>query len=216
MDHRFIVPITKPRETDYGVSFHICQSRKLKRSITAFSNLSFDNMLIYEMDPEVIWYCERPLENQVVIDGKNYEIKPDFYVQYKSGAEYFDWICYTSSDMEKEIDHIKSWCRQMGYLYRIRTAVDIYIGDFYIRNIKYLFARSCRNHLRNASIDKVIKSFLEENGYATIGQLIEHGLISYTDGMTYISDLYYRGVIQLSDILNESISFKTEVSLYAR
>ncbi len=183
MDHRFNVPVVKLRENDFGVSYHICQSRKLNRSITAFSNLCFDNMLIYEMDPEVTWYCERPLESQVIIDGKNYEIKPDFYVQYQSGTEYFDWICYTNSDLKNELGHIKSWCRQMGYQYRIRTATDIYIGDFYIRNIKYLFARSCRNQLRNASIDKVIKHFLEENTHITIGQLMEHGLISNFDGI---------------------------------
>lgn len=212
LSHRYYEPIPRKRESSFGTSYFLSYSRKLGRKISAFSIIEFDNMTCCEMNHHVSWYCERPMTTDICFNGKRYLIKPDLYVEFDNGASEFQWIQYKEKEIADK-DAILIWERQSGEHVRFITEDDIVKGPYYIRNLNYLCAKARRYE---ENIDKYadknfIYNLLPEK--MTIGKLISRGLLDEKNGMSYIANLYFRGLISLRDIENKTISLQTEVLL---
>lgn len=220
MQFKFTQPIEMKRGSHYGNNFWIFESRKLHRRVTAFSNLEYENLLTLEMNPNVIHFCEQPYKATVFVGGKEKNTIFDVYVVYKDGREEFQEVKYQEElnvDTSKgersrnQIEVQKMWCLQNGFDYNLRTDKDIEVGDFYIRNLSSLAAKARRFHISSNNADKAIIYYLSEIGKSTIGFLTSSGRFEKGKTMDYIADLYYRGIINLSDINNECIGIRTEV-----
>lgn len=220
MKYRYSTPITMPRGTHYGNNYIIAMSRKLRRKIAAFSNLEYDNLVSLEMNPDVEWYCEQPCKKEVNIDGQNHSTVFDVYVLYKNGKEEFQEVKYASSiqglsdDSErtaKQISIQKTWCSQNNMPYSIRTDKDIYLGQYHMRNLHYLFAKARRFQSSDTVSEKHLVKFLADRGQTSVGLLVNNGIISAQSGIDFLADLYYKGIIDFSNLRDECFSYKTEV-----
>ena len=211
MEFKTMKPQEKSRGSAFGTSYHVCYSRKMGRQITVFSNLCFDRIIMHEMNHAVESYCERPFSDSCYINGKKVLIEPDIAVEYSNGDTLFEWMRYEASETSSIEDRISSWSHQTGSKVRILRPEDVYSGKYLMRNLHLLAARSRRVSPGSKTDDKLILYYLKENTEITIGKLYEKGLLSRSDGMSYISDLYYRGKITIPKIADESISYRTEV-----
>lgn len=72
--YRYEEPIFRLRSSSYGSNYWVFHSRKLRRRVAVFSNLEYENILTLEMNPDVEWYCEYPLETTVYIGGKESKV----------------------------------------------------------------------------------------------------------------------------------------------
>lgn len=210
MKYRFTEPIEKKRSSCYGNNYFIFKSRKLMREVTVFSNLEYDNIICLEMDYHVEWYCERPVKESFYIDGHKKIAEPDIYVKYKNGEEEFQIVTYDLTDAGDEI-HL--WAAQCNEKINIRTPKDIYIGPFFTRNISYLAMNSRHYQDSSSYADANILRYISSAGVVSVGQLINTGILTQTTGITYLSDLYYRGLIDFVDIAETSFSYRTEVKI---
>ena len=216
MKYRFTEPIEKKRSSSYGTNYYVCKSRKLSRRVTAFSTLVFDSMMILETDAKTAWYCERPLTIDFFMDGEKKTICPDLYAVYTDGTEEFLWIRNTADEeTSKLIMTASAWGKQSGEHIKVMTADDIYRGPFYIRNLCLIAARARRCKKADRSSDRIFLGILKEIGRTSIEDLIKRGYLSSTNAVTYVSDLYYRGLIRICDLSCRPISFKTEVRVNA-
>jgi len=208
--HRFFEPIPKKRESSFGTSYYLSYSRKVGRSISAFSNIEIDNITCCEMNYHVTWYCERPATFQTCFNGKNYLIAPDLYVEYDNGESEFQWVHYKDKEIENK-NEILFWGAQSGENVRFVNEDDLHSGPYYIRNLNYLCAKARRyeDDVDSVSDRMLIYNIIQEK--MTIGKLISRGLIDKNKGISYLSDLYYRGIITFYDIENRTICFQTEV-----
>ncbi len=220
MKYKFTQPIDMPRGTHYGNNYWIFESRKLHRRVTAFSNMEYENLLTLEMNPEVEYFCEQPCKVTVFVGGKEVNTVFDVYVVYKDGREEFQEVKYQEeldSDTDKgersrnQLVAQKMWCLQNGFDYNLRTDKDIEDGEFYIRNLSSLATKARRFHIESDVADKAIINYLAEANCTTIGFLVSSGRFDNGKTIDYLADLYYRGIINLSDIHNECIGNKTEV-----
>lgn len=209
-----------PRNTHYGNNYFEFTSRKLQRIVTAFSNLEYWNQICLEMDYKVEKYCEQPLKAEVFFDGKTYETIFDVWVKYKDGSEEFQEIKLAdelenenaaSSRNYKQIAIQKAWCAQNGKKHIIRTDKDILIGTHYIRNMLYLYPKVLRIEGTTIVAEKHILKYVEDRGSVTVGQLINSGIISSTNGIDILADMYYKGKIRFGEITNEPFTVATEV-----
>lgn len=211
MKYRYTVPLEEPRSKSYIESYHACYSRKLARNITALGKLRFDNLICLEMNPEVIWYCERPLSDKVHVNGRTTEILPSVYVVYSNGTEVFQLVS-TNDDQSSYKDDFLLWGVSRNEKIELRGYGEIYKGPFFMRNISYLFGRSRRIVCTDAGADDAFLRYLSINGAMSIARLFDTGRLSESQGIDYLADLYYRGLICLSNVEDRQISYKTEVS----
>ena len=143
-------PINIPRSTHYGINFYNTYSTKIKRKVAFYSQLEYHNFLTLEFNPSVINFCEQPLKIEIDVDGKRESSIFDMWVLYETGFEEFQEVKYqkelvdnlTSSRSIDQIEKQKLWCQSNGYLHSIRTENDIYLGPFYISNLKYNVKKS--------------------------------------------------------------------------
>ncbi|MCR4657822.1 MAG: TnsA endonuclease N-terminal domain-containing protein [Lachnospiraceae bacterium] len=223
MDYLYTEPLPMPRATHYGNNYWIFRSRKLGRRVTAFSNLEYWNLLCLEMDPEVVHYCEQPCEQSVIIDGERHKTVFDVYVVYRDGREEFQEVKYSeelNSDTKqgersrRQVEVQKYWCMQNNFGYSLRTDKEIEIGQYTVRNLSFLCAKARRFSSCSVVDDGSVIRFLKERGCVTIGQLYGSGRITEKNGLDYLADLCYRGVIKFVDIGSTAIGNATEVMLY--
>ena len=88
----YTTPVNIPRSTHYGSNYYEFLSRKLKRTVRAFSSLEYWNQICLEMDYQVEKYCEQPLEAEVYYDGKTYKTVFDIWVKYRDAREEFQKV----------------------------------------------------------------------------------------------------------------------------
>lgn len=147
-------PIEIPRGRKYGNNYYSTYSKKLNRNVSLYSQLEYHNFLTIEMNPHVIDFCEQPLEINVKIDNKIEKSIFDMWVSYDNGREEFQEVKYkkeidihTNYDNRAfhQIEKQKLWCEINNYDYIIRTDNDIYLGPFYISNLRFLHGLIIRN-----------------------------------------------------------------------
>ena len=144
--YRYEEAISRPRSSSFGSNYWVFHSRKLRRRVAVFSNLEYENILTLEMNPQVEWYCEYPLETTVYIGGKETKVLFNAWVRYKDGREEYQGVAYINgSDDSKEHAKIacqSAWCLQNNVNYVFRNDKSIETGPFFIRNISILATRA--------------------------------------------------------------------------
>lgn len=218
----YTTPVKMTRDTHYGSNYYEFLSRKLNRIVTAFSSLEYWNQICLEMDYRVDKYCEQPLETDVFFDGKTYRTIFDVWVRYKNGKEEFQEIKY-AEDLEsenaiwernyKQIAIQKAWCEQNGKAFIVKTNRDIILGTHYIRNILFLYPKVLRLERTDIVAEKHILKFIGDRGTASVGHLINSGIISAQNGIDVLANLFYKGNICFEDLKNEPFGFATEVHI---
>ena len=213
--YRYEEPIFRLRSSSYGSNYWVFHSRKLRRRVAVFSNLEYENILTLEMNPDVEWYCEYPLETTVYIGGKESKVLFNAWVKYKDGTEEYQGVAYLCSSDDSK-DHVKvacqsAWCLQNDVNFVFRNEKNIEIGPFYIRNISLLAARARRFTACGVNGDRIFLSFIQAKRHICIGELEKMGRIEKYRALDYISDLYYRGLVTLSNMNTDCISADTEV-----
>lgn len=222
----FDKPIEISRKDNFGKNYYEVYSKKLKRIVRLFSSLRYANFLTLEMDPTVIKFCERPLNIEIMLEGKNQKTFIDFWVKFKDEREEMQEIGYIDEQKENDenndnsthtqelIRRKKKWCEENNINFVIKTADDINSGRFYIRNLEYLSAKSRRympiddNYYRPLVINA-----LKEHKKITIADMIKFEILPCEHELDYLSYLFYEGIITL-DISNRPIDSKMEVSLW--
>lgn len=209
MKYRFSVPLEEPRSKSYMHSYHVCYSRKLGRNISALGKLQFDSLLCLEMDANIRWYCERPLTEKVHVNGTTFTVKPSVYVVLADGTEKF--LLVTTSEDSSTTDNFNLWGVTRNEKIEIIGHKDVYIGQYWMRNISYLAGRSRRIKTCDRGADDAFTRYLSTNGAMSIGQLVDAGRLSEPNANDYIAYLYFKGLINIHDIKERQISYRTEV-----
>ena len=224
-DYRFTKPLPMPRGTHYGNNYWIFVSYKIRRRITAFSNLEYANLISLEMDPDVEYFCEQPLEASIKEDGKEVKTIFDVWVLYKDGREEFQEVKYKSeledknpdSRSRKQIERQKKWCRVNHYEHTVRTEKDIFIEEYYIDNLSHLAAKVRRFSESQyggyyPKIEKEVLTVLE-NRYQTLQTLIASDILPADHEIDILSMMYYKGLILFKNMDMTIINADTEVYL---
>ncbi len=210
--YRYEQPIKRQRSSKYGCNYWTFWSRKVRRNVAVFSNLEYENLLTLEMEPEVEWYCEYPMETTAYVGGKEEAISFDVWVYYADGHDAFQGVSYSKDDgYHKETAFQAKWCTQNGLHYEHRSEKNIHNGKFFIRNLAVLAARARRFETPSITADQMVIGFLSEIQRDTIDNLSRSG--RFEDGRTldYLADLYYRGKVSFHNISHECLSGGTEV-----
>ncbi len=220
--YRYTKPVPMPRGTHYGNNYYVFHSRKVGRRVCTFSNLEYDNLITLEMDPEVEYYCERPLKiNGKDADGSTYETVFDVWVLYTNGIEEFQEVKYESdikntgpeSRVSRQIRHQEQWCTHNNFHHRIRTDKDIYQGQYYLTNLKTMVAKVRRYRIDSDTQKRKEKEIMKllEGGYLTVDKIAGAGIIHPSLVPVFLSMMFYKGMIRFSNIYDAVINGKTEV-----
>lgn len=227
--YRYTTPIDMKRATHYGNNYWIFFSEKLGRTVKAFSNLEFYNLITLEMNSNVEYYCEQPCRFAETITTdigslKNKECIPDVYVYYRDGLEEIQEVKYSSeikSDSKnglRDREQIKAeeqWCARTGLHFKLRTERVIIDGKFFIQNLMILSRRVLQAHGHvNFRIRCKVMTVLTKNPHATVQTLIDAGCFSDGDPMTVLAVMYYDGRIDLL-MKNHPLDLDVEVKLNA-
>lgn len=186
-------PIQIKRNMRYGNNYWETYSPKLNRNVKFFSDLEYDHWLHIETDPNVISFCEQPLEIKTYYDRKIATSILDMWVLYKDNTEEFIEVKY-SSEIDgssskstrslRQINIQKKWCLENNFNYSIRT-------EEYIRNDLINL-----NNLRQIiSQVKSISNINYEHIHSIVSLLIDRPLSIYV--ISKLSNLSMSYIIQL-------------------
>lgn len=89
MDYKYTNPINMTRGTHYGSNYWEVYSKKINRKVKLFSNLEYENFLSLELNPEIEYFCEQPLEVEIFLDGNKKKTIFDMWVKYKDEGKSF-------------------------------------------------------------------------------------------------------------------------------
>ncbi|MDN4603831.1 MULTISPECIES: TnsA endonuclease N-terminal domain-containing protein [Paenibacillus] len=137
-------PIKIPRGTKYGNNYWIPRGNKIgKRTLDLYSDLEFEHWLTVETNPEVIGYCEQPLEISYLLNGRLRKSIFDMWILYRDHSETFVEVKYekelTSTEprydrTKRQIEAQREWCRKNNIAYEVRTEKTIRKGRHSIEN----------------------------------------------------------------------------------
>ncbi len=97
--------------------------------------LEYDHWILIEMDPQIIRYCERPMEIEHSYFGKPDKSLIDMWVQKTTGEEFGNLTYYNqidphnkelSTSILEKVNSIKLWAKQHNHEFVVRTDKDIY------------------------------------------------------------------------------------------
>ena len=103
-----------------------------------------------EMNYEVITFCEKPKQIEVLIDGKWKNVIFDMWVKYSDGTEEMQEIMYERSkvnDMGKLPESVirkQNWCSESSISFRIITEKEILSNRLLINNLERLATKNRR------------------------------------------------------------------------
>ncbi|MCY9589845.1 hypothetical protein PC41400_16630 [Paenibacillus chitinolyticus] len=161
-------PIVLPRNKKYGNNCWLASGPKVgQRDVVLYSDLEFDHWVTVETNPNVLTYCEQPLEISYTLNGKLHSTIFDMWILMKDGTERFVEIKYEKDlkpdgrsyiRTKRQITTQKEWCEQNGLQHEVITEKDIRAGRFSIDN-KLKMLLNYINHDKPASVD-LVKNYM--------------------------------------------------------
>jgi len=137
-------PIKIPRSKKYGNNYWIPRGNKVgKRTLDLYSDLEFEHWLTVETNPEVIAYCEQPLEISYLRNGKMRKSIFDMWILNRDYSEMFVEVKYEKEMIslapkydrtKRQIEAQQEWCRKNNMAYEVRTEKTIRKGRHSIEN----------------------------------------------------------------------------------
>lgn len=215
----FITPIEEPRSKYFGKNYLAVYSRKLDRVVHFFSILEYYNFLTLEMNPEVISFCEKPKQIEVIIDGKMKTVTFDMWVKYNNDTEEMQEIMYAQSKdknntrLPEQIIRKQNWCLESNISFRIITEKELMSSQILITNLARLAAKN-RRYMPTGTeqyfnlMCKELKRFKTR----TIKELITKQLLPPHQEYDFLAYLYYKGIIFMN-LDKRLLDYNTEVWL---
>jgi hypothetical protein len=197
----FDKPIINSQKRNYGSNLWEIYSFKLKRNVTLYSDLEYDNFVLVETNPHVWSFCEQPLKIKLFLDGKYKYCIFDMWIKYTNGTESFIEVKYSNKikpDIHKpnkniiQINAEKMWCKQNNYKFELRTELEIRNDMVYLINMKsILFNIRKTNFIEIKLCKKILNSI---KGKVSIESLINTLILIEKDKiLANISWLIYTG-----------------------
>lgn len=224
MDYKFSEPIKMPRGSHYGADYWISPSYKLNRNVISYSLLEHAAFLEFEMNPAIKYFCEQPLQAELLVAGKMRKTVFDFYVVYIDGTEAMIECKYESElqnedkkslRTQEQISRQKEWCRINKFEYKIITDNEL-LNSFRNTNLIILAGYIIR-HNEILDIEPYFRSlqnlfYLNNVNKLPIKVLIDNEIFPPNHIFNIISYLYYSGKITLN-IDTRPLDNSTEVYL---
>lgn len=211
-------PIKIPRNKKYGNNYWTPRGNKVnKRIIELYSDLEYDHWLVTETNPEVLTYCEQPLEISYVINGQLRTSIFDMWILKKDNSETFVEVKYEIELISKhpkyartqrQIEAQREWCRINNKNYVICTENDIRRGRHSIENRTSL-SMAVLNSKKPAYTKEVLGCI--SNQGTKIKEIIKNlSPIAVEDVILTLKWLLYEGEV-ISNIEDQLIGFEMEV-----
>ncbi|WP_186785978.1 TnsA endonuclease N-terminal domain-containing protein [Paenibacillus agilis] len=127
-------PIVISRNKKYGNNYWTSNGPKVGRKVGLYSDLEFDHFVRVDTNPNVITYCEQPLEISYVCNEKIHTSIFDMWIKYQDGEEVFVEIKYSIelkphhhrySRTMRQIGAQQKWCEENGYKHIVMTEASI-------------------------------------------------------------------------------------------
>lgn len=226
----FTTPIEMPRGTHYGNEYYSVFSQKLGRNVHLFSKLEYFNLLDLEVNPNVVTFCEQPLQIEIVEDGKVKKAIFDMWVKYKDGREELQEVKYSKelSDESRagirsreQIRRQKLWAEENNIPFVVRTELELVNKEYALTN-KSVIAGLVRRYTPSDGgyYEKLINRYLDDAEYdkrkkVTVGELLDKELLPISNEWAHLAYMYVNGLVDLN-ISKQPLDKNTEVKKYAK
>lgn len=132
----------RPRE-HYGCNYWEMLSPKLGRRVKLYRDIEYDHWALVEADPEIVWFCERPMRIHLCVDGYDVESMFHMVVRDRNGHVEYRKLVY-ASDLTgvpgQRSRHVReaerAWCESHGSGYAIITEQEVRRNPIYVANWK--------------------------------------------------------------------------------
>lgn len=190
-------------------------SPKLKRNVYLFSDLEYEHWLLVEANPQILDFCEQPLEVTSLINGKMKNSIFDMWIKYADGKQEFREIKYSFElNKAKVIDQVtvqQDWCNENGYKHSVQTENEIRENRLFLSNLKLILKtikQATPSDVDKYRIIKILKENLPQR--ITLQTILQNS--KFTPDKLYVSIgwMIFNGEIQ-SNISQSQFGINTEV-----
>ncbi|MGO4530119.1 Tn7 transposase TnsA N-terminal domain-containing protein [Paenibacillus sp. 2TAF8] len=211
-------PIKVLRSKKYGNNYWTPRGNKVgKRIVELYSDLEYDHWLLVDTDPEVITYCEQPMEISYVLNGRLRTSIFDMWILKEDGTEIFVEVKYKKeltskhpkhARTQRQIEAQREWCRMNNKLYVVRTEEDVRRGRHSIENRTSL-CMAVVNSKKPVSLKQVL-GVIPGEGIKIKEVVRELSNLSVEAVLLCLKWLLYEGDIK-SNMEDQLIGFEMEV-----
>lgn len=209
------IPLNKSQRC--GVGYWEGLSPKLRRDVTLLGDLEYDHWILIETNPNIISYCERPIQLSSLINGKIVHSIPSVWVKYSDDSESLIKVRYSKSNpiksksIDQEIANEQQWCKDKNMGYCVVTENDIRSNALLLSN-KRLIVSMVSNRLIPIDTDIFQITHFINNQKVTLNKMFESFSIPDSRIIEGICWLLFKGVLR-SNLDQVPIGSKLEVWL---
>ena len=216
---RISVPVWTPPHGHWGNHELHAYSRKLGRNVTFYSTLEYDNWLLVEADPGIIWFCEQPLKATVDLDGKRVTTYFDLFIKRTDGSTELQEIKPDLEDDEKltrQLQAQEKWVSLHRVEYRLREASDIRAEPEYLKNCQRLNGYLSERWVRASQflVGKVLE-FVRSEPCSIKDLCRQFRIHDQSLVMSALAILIHDGSIEANALHNAFISSETRIEYRA-
>ncbi|MDM5277412.1 TnsA endonuclease N-terminal domain-containing protein [Paenibacillus silvae] len=211
-------PINILRGQKYGNNYWTPRGNKVdKRIVELYSDLEYDHWVVVDADPEVMTYCEQPLEISYVLNGQLRTSIFDMWILKRDGSEIFVEVKYNKeltskhpkhARTQRQIEAQKEWCRINNKNYVVRTEDDIRKGRHSVENRTSL-CMSVVNSKKPVYLNEVL-CVIPREGIKIKEVVLELSNFPVEDILLSLKWLLYEGDIK-ANMEDQLIGFEMEV-----
>ncbi|CAI9394826.1 TnsA endonuclease N-terminal domain-containing protein [Niallia sp. Sow4_A1] len=190
-------------------------SPKLKRNVYLFSDLEYEHWLLVEANPQILDFCEQPLEVTSLINGKMKNSIFDIWIKYADGKQEFREIKYSFElNKAKVIDQFtvqQDWCNENGYKHSVQTENEIRENRLFLSNLKLILKtikQATPSDVDKYRIIKILKENLPQR--RTLQTILQNSKFTLDKLYVSIGWMIFNGEIQ-SNISQSHFGINTEV-----
>ena len=113
-------------------------SPKLRREVAVAGNLMSDRLTLLEVDPEVVDFCEYPLETDVLVNGRSIHVRFSYWVKFKTGRERLEAVVPSRAGAQLRAQRL--WCKSWHWEFKEWTPTELNRGPFTLTNWKSILS----------------------------------------------------------------------------
>lgn len=164
-------PIPIKRSSKYGANYWESYSVKMKRKVSFFGNLQYENWIFVEMNPAIKAFCERPANDSGDKDFDGKTINFDMWLMYDGREEFVD-LKYDTQKEDKYADFKIEWCRRKALNYRIINEHEIRRNYTYLNNLKHAVSLLNVNRLPDRALMNNLENEILRHKRIRISELL--------------------------------------------
>jgi hypothetical protein len=174
------MPLWTPKRERCTSNLWQVYSPKINRRLKLFSDMDYHHWILVEATPDIVAFCERPVEVLGLLDGKSSSSYINMWILWRNGTEEYRTLIRANKieeienrpKLKRQLDVQRSWCQRREVIYNIITDQEIYANKLLLHNWQQVLTHvTVTKDLELSVLQKTIRKVVVDEGSISLFSL---------------------------------------------